>query len=174
MLVARLKGQEGAGKAVKQRFIENALNVSFSQNKQLLEELEKKNAKNNRWDTINLYFEIAVTTQQKVKQEERDLRQRILEFKPSTLDPPFLDEIMNYITEENMVVASMIPYVACLNSLFVLFITSVDDSDELECGSASMSLQSSIIVLFLDNNDKEEEQYEWMVLINLPKNNIVV
>ena len=144
-----LKDESDRNSLAQQRLIEIALNVSFSQNKKLLDELEKKNTNNNTKDSTNLYFEIAVSTQQKAKKEEEDMRQRISEFKRSTLRPPFVDEIMNYINEDNVIVASMVPYVACLTSLFVLFITSVDDSDELLCSNVSMILQSSIILLFL-------------------------
>ena len=87
-----------------------------------------------------------------MKEEERDLRKLILEFKPSTLQPPLLDKIQNFINEENVIVASMIPYVAFLSSLYVVFVTSVDKNagdDELICSNTSVLLQSLIILSFL-------------------------
>ena len=94
----------------------------------------------------------ALSAHEKAKQKAYNTKQAILKFKPSKIKPPFLDEIMEYINEENVVVASLIPYVACLMSFFIVFVTSVDKNagdDELICSTASVLLQLSIIILFL-------------------------
>ena len=152
-----------------QQLLQSALNVTFSQNNKLLDKLmnhDKKNGNNNssnsdqlksisnsrsQLQTEKLYFEIALSTQQATKKQESDMRQRIKKFKPSNIKPPFIDQIVNHVNEENIVVGSMTPYVACLSTLFVLFVSSVDSSQdgELVCSNVSILLQSLIIVIFL-------------------------